>query len=296
MIVIQLTGGLGNQMFQYATAYVVAKNLNTSLKVDSKEFMIKRVDINFTRRDFELGIFNLKFETVNPLIWKVYRKLSAIFSNFDIFLAAYLIKVYAEQSLSFEERLFKVSGNNYLCGYFQSEKYFGNYRKDLLKLFEFKVPLNGKNKEIAAAIKKTNSVSVHIRRGDYVSNKQINSIHGTVGLKYYNKAIALLKEKMEKPVFYFFSDDVEWVMENFKLNSQVIVCHNSGSQSYIDMQLMTYCKHNIIANSSFSWWGAWLNSNPEKIIIAPSKWYEEPTRNLSTVDMIPSGWIRLSED
>jgi hypothetical protein len=295
MVAVRLTGGLGNQMFQYATAYAIARELNTTLKLDTNGFSKKISDENFTQRNFELDIFNLEFDKVNPVIWKIYRKLSSMLCAFDKFIPGFLVKVYSEKSLSFDETLFSINGNAYLCGYFQSEKYFQEYRKDLLRLFRFKFSITGRNREVVELIKRNISVSVHIRRGDYVSNKQINSIHGIIGLKYYLKAIDFLFEKLNNPVFFFFSDDIEWVKENFQLDSQILVYHNTGSQSYIDMQLMTYCNHNIIANSSFSWWGAWLNQNPGKIVIAPEKWFEDPILNLASSDIIPNRWIRLDE-
>ena len=295
MIVIQLSGGLGNQMFQYAAGYAITKKQNSHLKVDSSNFKIKTTNKNFTLRDFELNIFEIEFDTVNPLLWKLYRKLSSLISNLKFFPETYLVRVYSEKSPEFDDFFLSISDNAYLSGYFQSEKYFKKYRQELLKLFKFKYALTGDNTEIIKSIKKHNSVSIHIRRGDYVSNKEIHSVHGSLTIKYYMKAIKLIREKLDNPHFYFFSDDIKWVEQNFNLDSQMIIAHNTGSESYRDMQLMSCCKHNIIANSSFSWWGAWLNENSEKIVISPLKWFKDPVRNSLTMDLIPVGWIRLSD-
>ena len=172
MIVIQLGGGLGNQMFQYAAGYAIARKQNSHLKVDSSNFKIKTTDKNFTSRHFELNIFEIEFDKVNPLVWKLYRKLSSLISNLKFFPTTYLVRVYSEKSPKFDESFLSISENAYLCGYFQSEKYFKKYRQELLKLFQFKYALTGDNIELIKTIKQHNSVSVHIRREDYVRIKK----------------------------------------------------------------------------------------------------------------------------
>ena len=138
-------------------------------------------------------------------------------------------------------------------------------------------------------ISQTNSVSLHIRRGDYVSNQKTNQTHGTCDLDYYQRCITEIEKEVENPYFFVFSDEIEWVKENLKINHPAeYVDQNTGDKSYEDMRLMSQCKHNVIANSSFSWWGAWLNSYPDKIVFAPKRWFASDKHN--TKDLIPEGW------
>ena len=145
---------------------------------------------------------------------------------------------------------------------------------------------------MAEQISSSTPVSIHIRRGDYVNDSHTNSVHGTCGLDYYQNAMKLISGRVDKPTFFCFSDDIEWAKN--KLHAQypiIYVDHNGLDNASEDMRLMSQCKHNIIANSSFSWWGAWLNSNPDKIVIAPTKWFQK--EDYDTRDLIPAGWIRL---
>jgi len=135
----------------------------------------------------------------------------------------------------------------------------------------------------------TNSVSIHFRRGDYVTNPLTSQHHGVCSNKYYQDAISLLKSKISQPHFFLFSDEPEWLKTNVSLQEPFRIIDNNPG--YVDLYLMSNCKHNIIANSSFSWWGAWLNNNPDKIVIAPHKWFNEP--GINTYDLIPETWIRL---
>ena len=185
----------------------------------------------------------------------------------------------------------EVKGSAYLLGYWQSEKYFADYSDEIREDFTFKSPLSERNSDLANQISSVNSVSVHVRRGDYVTNAK-NAFIGVCPLSYYEQATELIKSRVESPVFFVFSDDMDWVKSNLKLDVKtVMVNHNSGSESYNDMRLMSMSKHHIIANSSFSWWGAWLNPNPEKIVIAPKKWFRNG--EFDTSDLIPSNWIRI---
>lgn len=152
-------------------------------------------------------------------------------------------------------------------------------------------PLSGENKIISDEIRKTNSVSLHIRRGDYITSKITNKFHGTCCLGYYKKAMKLINKKVKNPKYFVFSDDIYWVKKNLEIKNAFYVDDNVGDKSYIDMQLMSMCKHNIIANSSFSWWAAWLNNNPNKIVIAPKKWFNDP--GMDTTDLISEEWIRF---
>jgi hypothetical protein len=143
-----------------------------------------------------------------------------------------------------------------------------------------------------AAITAANAVSVHVRRGDYISNPSAQHFHGTCGLDYYKKAVELILSKVNDPHFFIFSDDVKWVADNFmKEIRATIVDINDGSSAVKDMQLMSACKHHIIANSSFSWWGAWLGSNADKIVIGPRQWFADAA--VDTGSVLPDSWYKL---
>lgn len=181
----------------------------------------------------------------------------------------------------------------YLHGYWQSEKYFSDVSKIIATDFTFKLPLNEKNKNLLNKILMTEAVSIHVRRGDYLSNPTAAATHGLCSLDYYQSAINHIASKVNAPCFFIFSDDINWARENLDTKNfhSHYIGHNRGSDSYIDMQLMSICKHNIIANSSFSWWGAWLNSNQSKIVIRPKKWFE--TNRYDTSTLCPEKWISI---
>jgi hypothetical protein len=151
--------------------------------------------------------------------------------------------------------------------------------------------LSGKNADIAEQIGRVNAVSLHVRRGDYVKNPKTTATHGLCSLDYYHTAIRYIYETVEQPYFFIFSDDMAWVKEHLKIDAPCqYVDHNQGKESFNDMHLMSLCKHHIIANSSFSWWGAWLNSSPEKIVIAPNKWFANQN---NIKDLLPNDWVTL---
>ena len=180
----------------------------------------------------------------------------------------------------------------FLSGYWQSQKYFEKYSNIIRQDFKFTIPMNSKNLEVANSIKESISVSVHIRRGDYLSNKKTYDKHGVCSLDYYENSINLILLEFPTARIFVFSDDISWVnyflMPKFKNIETVDL--NSGKESYNDMRLMSLCDHNIISNSTFSWWGAWLNNNPHKKVIAPEQWFADGT---NCNDLIPENWIRM---
>jgi len=179
----------------------------------------------------------------------------------------------------------------YLAGYWQSEKYFQDAEPIIREDFTFKIPMASRNEQIAEKIAQANAISLHVRRGDYVNNPHTKATHGICSPDYYRDAIGYMAKQIENPHFFIFSDDMPWVRSQMKLDFPCYyIEHNSGAESYNDMRLMSMCQHHIIANSSFSWWGAWLNPYPNKIVIAPRKWF---ANNSDTDDLIPPGWIRL---
>lgn len=267
MKIIKLQGGLGNQMFQYAFGKAVA-NLGQKTYYDISWFSKEHKDT--AHRNFDLEVFNVK---IKPSSW--WQKP--------------LCRIVKEKTTNvYEPELLEQKGNVYYSGYFQSERYFSAIRTEILKDFSLKNPINDdKNLALLKQIKAENSVSMHIRRGDYV---KLSHIYGVCSLAYYRNAAEYICRRVSNPHFYIFSDDMAWVKENLHINAPCcLVDINNATTAYLDMELMKTCKHNIIANSSFSWWGAWLNANPQKIVICPDTWYADNRKT----DIVPPQWIRL---
>lgn len=276
MIIVKLRGGLGNQMFQYALGRNLALKNNTRLKFDITE--LKRDKL----RNYELNIFQISADILSWFESVFLRTLFKIFhGNY-----AYI----REKSLHFDRTLLEKKGNLYLDGYWPCEKYFRHIRDILKKDFEIRSEPNKKNKLMLKKIKNTNSVCIHVRRGDYVKNPKTNKFHGTCSLKYYYNSIKRIEKKVKNPVFFVFSDDLGWSKKNLKINhSTVFVDINGPENGCEDLRLMSNCNHFIIANSSFSWWGAWLSENEDKIIFAPKRWFNGSDGG----DIIPKVWIRI---
>ncbi len=295
MIKILLTGGLGNQMFQYALGRALSlKNhtdlvLNTSY-VDSK-LPIKSIS---TPMRYELDIFDIK-ATVERNIIRTSRLYP--FAKTEYLLRHQYnqakFQYVAETAHHFQPTFLEVEDNSYLKGNFQSELYFKAYENIIRSDFTFKNPLTGLNKELAAQINTSNAVALHIRRGDYIALKQNVQKFAQIPLSFYHQAIHTISDKIENPVFYVFSDDINWVKTHLKVDFPLVFVSNNhtAKSSYIDMQLMSMCQHQIICNSTFSWWAAWLNNNPHKIVIAPKNWFAD--NHINSADIIPQQWIKL---
>jgi hypothetical protein len=300
VIITSLIGGLGNQMFQYAVGRQLAEINSTLLKLDLsgfEEYKRQRYSLHcFKIWDHiatmeEIATFKRKrISRTAKLLSKVGTRWGGLSSaTSDFYQDAIILK---ENGFSFDPSILTAKGNIYLEGYWQSEKYFSAIRDILLREFAFNYEQDAKSREIANQIQTTESVSLHIRRGDYAHDPLTNQYHGLCSLEYYQKAVQHITQKIPNCHFYIFSDDHPWVCENFKLDYPfTLVDHNDASTNYEDLRLMGLCRQNIIANSSFSWWGAWLNTNPEKIVVSPEKWFND--KSLDTKDLIPDGWLKI---
>ncbi|RYX82273.1 alpha-1,2-fucosyltransferase, partial [bacterium] len=196
-----------------------------------------------------------------------------------------------ENPWHFEPDLFHVSSNIYLDGYWQHYKYFENISPQILKELVVKEAYSPSIKIISnSIINDVNSVSIHIRRGDYLTDKEAFQLMGLMPINYYKTAINYIKQKLTNPNFYIFSDDLDWVKSNLKIDAPTY--YIDGGKDYIDLELMSKCKHNIIANSSFSWWAAFLNNNSAKIVIAPNQWVVPPEIN-KRIELIFPSWIKI---
>ena len=260
--IIKLQGGLGNQMFQYA--YGRALELaGQKVLFDTSFFNGGRAKID-TARDYKLDNFNIKTKaefsnkknTIRDLINKT------------------LVKIKLREN-----------------GFYQNEKYFENIESEIRAEFTLKKPLDAKFANIIKQIENTPSVSIHVRRGDYVNDKKTRAIHNVCDTEYYSRATDIIKSKVNNPTFFVFSDDIDWVRENIPIDQPSYHVSNLEGEDYEELILMSKCKHNIIANSSFSWWGAWLNQNPNKIVIAPKQWFVN--KKIKGLDIPRADWLKI---
>jgi len=284
MITTKLMGGMGNQMFQYAAGRHLALLNNTNLKLDAVFLLDRSIKWDHTLYEYELDVLNIR-STVQKKANKIGDKLEKIFRPSAVVL---------EVPFTYDPSVLDKRGNIYLHGFWQSELYFKAIESTIRKEFEFVVAPDQQNAECLEQIHSTNSVSMHFRRGDYVNLAETNQFHGVSGIDYYKAAMVDIKKKVKDPHFFVFSNDLDWVKDNMTFDdAHTFVDHNPGRKSYEDLRLMINCKHNVIANSSFSWWAAWLNNNPEKIIIAPARWFNDEETTKKAGYMIPESWIRL---
>ncbi len=274
MIVVNLKGGLGNQMFQYACGRALSLRNNDQLSLVWSEYQ------GDTVRKFSLENFAIKGEIIEP---DTVPKLPKLFSRLKQ-------KLTRNFYVSFDSNILKKHGQTvYLDGYFQSEKYFQDFAAEIRQDFSLAEPLKGRVVEIADEIKNdANAVSLHVRRGDYLKHPDFG---GIVTREYYERAIAHIRESVPNAKFYVFSDDIDWCRVTLPLGNNATFVSQPELKDYEEMILMSQAHHHIIANSSFSWWGAWLGNNPNKIVIAPNKWSNLHENWYS--DIIPSTWIRL---
>lgn len=276
MKIVLITGGLGNQMFSYAFFYVISKKYR---------FLFTEIDVNQTtdhHNGFELNAVFLGIRFHKAKYYELVKKL------YLSYFARFLFKKVSQKDAGFVKNIYNFNGLfSIYQGFWQSELYFKEYEDDIRKLFAFNEnTISIKNRIILLDIQACQSVSIHIRRGDYLGNDQLNNV---CTLDYYMSAIQLISSKVTGPVYYLFSDDPEWVKYTFDQPDFIVIDWNENADSWQDMFLMSHCKHNIIANSTFSWWAAWLNNNDKKIVIAPKKWYS----NADDEDIVPAGWLKI---
>lgn len=288
MIIVKLKGGLGNQMFQYAIGRRLSEYYHTKLKLDTS--LYQEEDGGITPRGYQLNRFFTTAEIARPKDLKFFFTAGSLLNKARKFLANG--KYIAEQSFRFNPEFLRFGKNCYLDGYWQCEHYFSDISGLIRKEFRLKLLFEGKNKHLADLIGSVNAVSLHIRRGDYVENPITNQFHGSCSPEYYEKAVHHMGKEIKNPHFFVFSDDPAWVNNNFRIDfPMTIVAHNDDSNGFEDMRLMSICKDHIIANSSFSWWGAWLNGREQKIVIAPQKWFNDQSVDTSTI--IPEKWLKF---
>lgn len=291
-VIARIEGGLGNQLFQYAAARSLADRLGCDLALD-----LRGLDKNGDR-PFQLDLYRIRAFVAdsNQLQglpdprasrWgRVRQGLSQIAPSLFPF------PVFWPRSFAFDQTFNQIIHPRYLVGYWQSEKYFAWNRTRLLEDIQLVTQLSI-DTPILAEIRSTRSVALHIRRGDYVSNVSAAQFHGLCDLAYYKTAIDNLKARFSDINVFVFSDEPEWAQTNLRLDVPIrFVDANATDKGHIDLELMRECRYHVIANSSFSWWGAWLSRSDAPMVCAPKRWFTDTSTDTS--DVIPARWIQQS--
>jgi len=287
MIAIQLEGRLGNQLFQIAFGFIL------SMKYKKKLYLSGDIHPIFSDRSSKT-FPNVSFNILERYQYEKFTKKTT--NIFDKVINLKRYEICKEPSLSYSPIEFNANNATLFQGFWQSEKYFSASAYKIRVLFSFNPILDDLSRLYLNQIVQSNSVAIHIRRGDYVSIPENLQKHGICELPYYLTAKEYINERIAKPTYFIFSDDIEWVRHNMEVyfpNMVIVNTNNNDIFCWRDMYLMSICKHQIIANSTFSWWGAWLNINVNKIVIAPQQWFANDEINNSTLDLIPENWIRL---
>ena len=290
MITIRIKGGLGNQLFQYAAAYSLTKRLNQKLELDSSFFSQQ------TLRGFKLSRLNISFADVaevQPAFVELYKSkyLNRVLreANIRVLPCGSGRKYLLETCSDIVPEFFTIDQTNiYMDGYYQSEEYFGTCRNELIEQFTPNYPNEQEYEDALFKVTGCESVAVHVRRGDFLSaQNDSNPNHYLLGERYYYNALKYVNEHLENPVFFWFSDDINWVRQNFgeKENFRFVGLHTKHAD-IDEMMLMKNCKHIIAANSTFSWWASWLNEYENALHICPAKRY-------GNLHMIPENWIKI---
>lgn len=289
MVIAQLLGGLGNQLFQYAAARRIAWAHNAPLKLDVSGFE------HYGRRTYALRAFNIIEEFASAADVASVRGAGLgrrLRQGAERLLPYRRRRWLLERHYHFDPEVLGAGSHVYLEGYWQSEKYFKDIEDIIRSEFTVKTTIGAAGEAIAAEIHSTESVSVHVRRGDYVDDPVVRRVHGPCTEEYYRAAMSHMVGKTATPAFFLFSDDAGAALEDIRSEYPMRLASRQGRRNdYEDFWLMTQCKHHIIANSSFSWWAAWLGSHPGKVVVAPRRWVN--TEELDTRDLIPEGWHRI---
>jgi len=294
-VIVKLTDGLGNQLFQYACGLAVAMRTNQPLLVDNTWY--RSIAEQYTKRKYLLNQFNISAAEATEKEINILKKpkypiiINSLYYRWQYSLPTYKRRYYKEPHFHYDGNTFKINKSVYLEGFWQSECYFKEIKEPLLQEFSLKKPLSASAQAIEKQILFTNSVAVHIRRGDYTQRNK-NPEHQLLPVIYYNEAIQQMNTLLVAPYFYIFSDDINWVKDNLPIEQAVKFVSINTESELEDFALMKSCKHHIIANSSFSWWGAWLSESPNQNVIAPKDWFTHNSPKQKN-DLVPKEWTQL---
>lgn len=297
MVISYLQGGLGNQLFQYAIGRQLAIKQSSELKLDLSWFSDPTKRTGITPRAFRLGNFQIHAVEATPdeiarlrprnVVRRAVKRLQRTIAPYD-----WNSWLHEQRWFAFDERVLAVRRDVYLSGYWQNEAYFRDcadlLRQDIVPMH----PLHADSETLLSRISKTDSVAIHVRRGDYVEADPAPWAHSVCGPAYYHACIERIRQRVRKPHFFVFSDEPKWVKENIDIPYPIeFVTHNGQERDYEDLWLMKSCRHQIISNSTFSWWAAWLNLNATKIVLAPRKWFNGDLYDTSK--LLPTSWEQL---
>jgi hypothetical protein len=297
MIIVRLSGGLGNQMFQYAAALRLAVVHGATVKLDTTRLQMTAP--GDTPRDYALGCFAISGELASTAEGALCRQLAKRAAaplmrllrvgGRDVSLNG--ICYVRQASPAFDSAILSLPDNVCLDGFWQSEQYFCDIRDTLKREFTLRHGLSDADQALADTIVSSTAVSLHVRRGDYLTNPHAARHHGSCDLDYYRQAVDFIRKNCATPHLFVFSDDPDWTGANLRFDLPTTYVSGGDQSAGRDLMLMRLCRHHIIANSSFSWWGAWLADDPAKVVLAPARWFADPSRDDSAI--IPDTWLRL---
>ncbi|MBU6231448.1 MAG: alpha-1,2-fucosyltransferase [Patescibacteria group bacterium] len=289
MKIIRIEGGLGNQMFQYAFARSLARSSGDEVALD----LAGLVTPNDTKREYRLKeVFSIEArlasaeESAAFQRGRAHPRVSAFKHAFESQVPIYI----SERQGTFDPSVFMVRGNAYFRGYWQSERYFASVQDEVRKAFSNFPLLSSAASDLQRMIDES-SISLHVRRGDYVTHRGAAEVIGAKSADYYKAALQKAADALGHPRIFAFSDDIAWVKSSLDLPADTVYVSELGLKDWEEMRLMSLCRRHVISNSSFSWWGAWLDPRPDKMVIAPIPWFRD--RRLENKDMCPHSWIRI---
>jgi len=303
MIIVRINGGLGNQLFQYATARAISLKLNRKLFLDKSWYRDIHIQENrsdpnaTTHRDFLLNYFSVQSRVINKihLNWIKRLEIRSRNSNFFKFLREGPLNIFSYKTINhnnYSLESIQEHPHVYLIGYWQNNNIIDDYKNQISNDLILRHSLSTNNEHYLKSINTTNSVAIHFRRCDYQSKSKSRDVHASCSNNYYYEGIEYLQNNMNNLHYFIFSDDMTWVKNNIDFNANITFIDNDGP-SHEHFYLMSQCKHQITANSTYSWWAAWLNTYPGKVIITPKYWYNDKQLN-NTVIHLPNEWIRIN--
>lgn len=289
MIAIRIYGGLGNQMFQYAAGRALALRHGVPLKLDlrwmrryrNQPLLITRLPIQKTELNWHERLAYTGFPFPRHPPYPFFR-----------WVPYFWHRVYMERSYGFEDRFTRLGPDHFLFGRFQSYRYFSGYESVLRDDFRHQLNPALYDEAVIEMVRKPNAVAVQFRRGDYVTDAATGRYIGVCPMDYYRRAAEIVCKRINSPQFLVFSDDIEWCRRNVDLDGAVFVERKNGT-AVDDMALAAQCRHIILANSTFSWWCAWLRAVGDGITIAPERWFRDELLNQETSELCPSSWMRI---
>lgn len=294
-VTVSLYGGLGNQLFQYAVARALAERIGSDLVLDLSWFDAVTDSQGITVRKYALDPFSIKASVSNEkphsrmLATRIWHRIAAHFNW--LHQLTNNTRNFYEKSFQFDPEVLKIENPVWFRGYWQSYKYFDDISAILRNEIGTEGAMSAQSAKLLADIRNCDAICIHVRRGDYITNKNAAQYHGLCGLPYYTAALEIVSKELSDPHGFVFSDDPEWVRDNFSMDiPMTVVDVNGPDDAHQDLWLMAACRRFVIANSSMSWWAAWLGVSPDKQVVAPAQWFVDG--NIDTSDLIPEDWIR----